>query len=127
MTKSHNLCDEIKLLVKSSFCIILNATKKCKKFLLSKNKVNLSQVKNYFDARGEMMEQLHVTTTNDNERVFQILTDLLRKDKEFQIMITVPSAKQQVSQGVILHGASDERPSVKAHDLEQDVTDMIHV
>ena len=34
------------------------------------------------------MEQLNVMTQQDNEKVFRILSDLLTKDKEFQIMIT---------------------------------------
>lgn len=68
------------------------------------------------------MEQLNVMTTKDNERMFKILTDLLHQDKEFQIMITVPSASREgkllVSQG--------EGAQKKERDLEKDVTDMIH-
>ena len=40
------------------------------------------------------MEQLRVVTAQDNERMFRILSELITKDKEFQIMITVPSGKQ---------------------------------
>ena len=36
------------------------------------------------------MEQLSVSATKDNEQVFRLLSDLIRTDKEFQIMITVP-------------------------------------
>lgn len=36
------------------------------------------------------MEQLNLTSTKDNERVYKILGDLMNMDKEFQIMITVP-------------------------------------
>ena len=36
------------------------------------------------------MEQLKTTITNDNDRMFKILTDLINAKKEFQIMITVP-------------------------------------
>lgn len=39
----------------------------------------------------KLMEQLNVMTQQDNEKVFRILSDLLTKDKEFQIMITVPA------------------------------------
>ena len=39
------------------------------------------------------MEQLNITTTKDNEKVYRILGDLINADKEFQIMITVPSTK----------------------------------
>ena len=37
------------------------------------------------------MEQLRVPATKDNEQVFRLLSDLIHTDKEFQIMITVPS------------------------------------
>lgn len=70
------------------------------------------------------MEQLRVVTTQDNERMFRILSELITKDKEFQIMITVPSGKQ--------HDVDSSRENTqeklidKGHDLEKDVTDMIH-
>ena len=38
------------------------------------------------------MEQLKVVTQQDNERMFRMISDLISKDKEFQIMITVPPA-----------------------------------
>ncbi|MGL5260063.1 MAG: sporulation transcription factor Spo0A [Lachnospiraceae bacterium] len=71
------------------------------------------------------MEQIHMTTTKDNERVFKILTDLMNTDKEFQIMITVPSREQErneVPQTFMIGNA--QKNSIR--DLEQDVTDMIH-
>lgn len=68
------------------------------------------------------MEQLSMAA-KDNERVFQILSDLLSTDKEFQIMITVPSAEKK-------NALYDDSLEVKAapaqRDLEKDVTDMIH-
>ncbi len=68
------------------------------------------------------MEQLNVMTTKDNERMFKILTDLLHQDKEFQIMITVPSASKE---GKLLVSQGDGVQK-KERDLEKDVTDMIH-
>lgn len=68
------------------------------------------------------MEQLNVMTTKDNERMFKILTDLLHQDKEFQIMITVPSTSRE---GKLL-AAQGEGVQKKERDLEKDVTDMIH-
>lgn len=72
------------------------------------------------------MEQMHLTTTKDNERMFQILTDLIQKDKEFQIMITVPSKENVKS----VDGSSVQQKNVKIvqppRDLEKDVTEMIH-
>ena len=50
------------------------------------------------------MEQLKVVTQQDNERMFRMISDLISKDKEFQIMITVPSGRQyeqnQVGEGI---------------------------
>lgn len=75
-----------------------------------------------FELEEEKMEQLNVLTTQDNERMFRILSDLITKDKEFQIMITVPSGRHTHS------ATSMDAPKVieKEHDLEKDVTDMIH-
>ncbi len=69
------------------------------------------------------MEQLNITTTKDNEKVYKILDDLINADKEFQIMITVPSTKK----GTVNVRSEDVpmQPEV-VRDLEQDVTDMIH-
>ena len=69
------------------------------------------------------MEQLNITTTKDNDKVYKILGDLMNADKEFQIMVTVPSTKRDIIQ------ENDERIQAKKeviHDLEQDVTNMIH-
>lgn len=68
------------------------------------------------------MEQLKVMATQDNEKMFRILNDLLTKDKEFQIMITVPSGRQQYTATHV----ENADLGVKKHDLEKDVTDMIH-
>lgn len=67
------------------------------------------------------MEQLNITTTKDNDKVYKILGDLMNGDKEFQIMITVPSTKSEQKSPVV----SENKPMV-VHDLEQDVTNMIH-
>lgn len=68
----------------------------------------------------EPMEQLNLVSTKDNREVYRILNDLMNQDKEFQIMITVPSAeKRKNTQETV-----ESKPVV--HDLEQDVTNMIH-
>ena len=46
------------------------------------------------------MEQLNITATKDNEKIYKILGDLMNGDKEFQIMITVPSGKAQAQRNV---------------------------
>lgn len=79
----------------------------------------------------KFMEQLNVMTQQDNEKIFRILSDLLTKDKEFQIMITVPAGSKLTSSDNSLMGKrADSRPEANSlentHDLEKDVTDMIH-
>lgn len=72
---------------------------------------------------GSIMEQLNITTTKDNEKVYKILGDLMNADKEFQIMITVPSTNNKEAD----QPAADTLTPLKPiHDLEQDVTNMIH-
>lgn len=69
------------------------------------------------------MEQLNLTSTKDNEKVYKILGDLMSMDKEFQIMITVPSGNKGSSitgQDTVVNKVSIVR------DLEKDVTEMIH-
>ncbi len=66
------------------------------------------------------MEQLSLVSTKDNREVYRILNDLMNQDKEFQIMITVPSAEKKRSTTQVV----EEKQIVR--DLEQDVTNMIH-
>ena len=76
------------------------------------------------------MEQVKTTVTKDNERMFKILTDLMNANKEFQIMITVPGEdtvkEDKVSRFVIEPSNEGSVKGMPEHDLEQDVTDMIH-
>ncbi len=80
--------------------------------------------------RKKIMEQLNVVTQQDNERIFNILSDLLSKDKAFQIMITVPAGdKDSTDDTKKLFGADSKgvfESGSRTHDLEKDVTDMIH-
>jgi len=69
------------------------------------------------------MEQLNITNTKDNEKVYKILGDLINADKEFQIMITVPSTK---SKDAPIQAAEAPKLQAVVRDLEQDVTNMIH-
>ncbi len=95
------------------------------------------------------MEQVKSNVTKDNERMFRMLSDLLRTDKEFQIMITIPGANGK-EQGAkwLLNGGKElsakgekgkegleswidsgkltDHGAGKEHDLERDVTEMIH-
>jgi two-component system response regulator (stage 0 sporulation protein A) len=71
----------------------------------------------------EIMEQLNLVTTQDNDKMFQMLSDLLHEEKEFQIMINVPGGKK--SQAVV-KAYQETAENIKEHDLEKDVTDIIH-
>ncbi len=71
------------------------------------------------------MEQLSMTAGKESERVVQILTDLMKNNREFQIMITVPAAEngnriEAKTENETIHTYAATR------DLEKDVTDMIH-
>ena len=69
------------------------------------------------------MEQLNIQTAKDNEKIYKILGDLMNGDKEFQIMITVPSQKGK-EKGI--PAAEMRKAELVQRNLEQDVTDMIH-
>ena len=69
------------------------------------------------------MEQLKIQTTKDNERIYEILGNLINGNKEFQIMITVPSQKGGEKEKM---AESQKLPQFSKQDLEHDVTDMIH-
>ena len=78
------------------------------------------------------MEQVNVLTKDDNRRMFRILEDLVNNNKEFQILITVPSKEKSLNttqtgnaQYRQEHSGHIAAESGK-HDLEKDVTDMIH-
>lgn len=66
------------------------------------------------------MEQINLTEVKDTERVYKILGDLMHMNREFQIMITVPSGSRQVEPE-----GKEETPK-SSYNLERDVTDMIH-
>lgn len=69
------------------------------------------------------MEQLSFSVAKDNEKVYRMLNDLMSADKEFQIMITVPSGQKEKVQAIPMPKAA---PASVVRDLEKDVTDMIH-
>lgn len=68
------------------------------------------------------METLNVTGTRDQEQFYKILDNLISANKEFRILITVPSDEKGERQ-------QEEAPEISefdGRDLEKDVTDMIH-
>lgn len=68
------------------------------------------------------METLNVTTARDQEQFYRILDNLISANKEFRIMITVPSGETGTEQADFETGM----PELDSRDLEKDVTDMIH-
>ncbi len=68
------------------------------------------------------MEQLNLSTVEDTEKVYKILGELIHMDREFQIMITVPSGGKDVQT------EPDGKMSDKTatFNMEKVVTDMIH-
>lgn len=68
------------------------------------------------------METLNVTASRDEEQFYRILNNLMSANKEFQIMITVPSGTKE--EDVKIADAMIETSVTR--DLEKDVTDMIH-
>ena len=73
------------------------------------------------------MEQLNVMSTQDNVKVFDILSDLLEGDKEFQIMITVPgNKKDRTSFAEVSQPGAKKMILPTERDLEREVTEMIH-
>ena len=68
------------------------------------------------------MERLNVTTARDQKQVYRILENLISANKEFRIMITVPSGETGAGQTENM----TETSGTDSWDLEKDVTDMIH-
>lgn len=68
------------------------------------------------------MEQLNLTAAKDNENVYKILGDLMNTNREFQIMITVPSGAAKKEELV----QAELKSRSLTYDLERDVTEMIH-
>lgn len=69
------------------------------------------------------MEQLNLTAEKDTEKMVKILGDLMNMNREFQIMITVPSGSQTAKEAP---KAAEYGGKIMTYDLEKDVTDMIH-
>ena len=68
------------------------------------------------------METLNVTASRDQEQFYRILNNLISTNKEFQIMITVPSGTKEEN----IQAADAVIQTGMVRDLEKDVTDMIH-
>ena len=68
------------------------------------------------------METLNMIASRDQKQIYKLLDNLINTNKEFQIMITVPSGtKEEITQE-----ADRVLSPYGTRDLEKDVTDMIH-
>ena len=68
------------------------------------------------------METLNVTAARDQEQFYRILDNLISTNKEFRILITVPSGEK----GTESAETAEDTLEIEGRDLEKDVTDMIH-
>lgn len=68
------------------------------------------------------METLNVISSRDQKQFYKLLDNLINTNKEFQIMITVPSGTKEESK----QDADMVLSAYETRDLEKDVTDMIH-
>ena len=68
------------------------------------------------------METLNMTAARDQKQFYKLLDNLINTNKEFQIMITVPSGTKETD----VSEKDAALPSFLTRDLEKDVTDMIH-
>lgn len=70
------------------------------------------------------MEDRNLTATKDNEKMYEILEELMNGDREFQIMIHVPQGQSEITPYTIPSEKVNEVKEEK--NLENDVTEMIH-
>ena len=68
------------------------------------------------------METLNMTAARDQKQFYKLLDNLISTNKEFQIMITVPSGTKDT----MVQEKDVTLSSYVARDLAKDVTDMIH-
>ena len=68
------------------------------------------------------METLNVISSRDQKQFYKLLDNLINTNKEFQIMITVPSGTKEESR----QETDMVLSAYETRDLEKDVTDMIH-
>ena len=69
-----------------------------------------------------MMESLSLADAKDNEQIYRIIDDLIKRNREFQIMITVAGKEGAKAQ----EGENATPVARPPHDLEKDVTALIH-
>lgn len=73
------------------------------------------------------MQQIELSAVRDTDSVYRLIGSLMQNDREFQVVITVPSkAGEHIDAEPEQIFASGSAIQEKTFDLEKDVTDMIH-
>lgn len=73
------------------------------------------------------MQQIELSAGKDTESVYQLIGSLMQNNREFQVVITVPSIRGEEDSTLDVQKINTvAAPEEKNFDLEQDVTDMIH-
>lgn len=75
-----------------------------------------------------MSENQVISTQDNGQQVYRFLTEILEKNQEMQILITVPSKDNQSNLSTSENNSKEvlSYQTKKEKDLEKDVTDMIH-
>ena len=77
--------------------------------------------------KENFMQQIELSAGKDTESVYQIIGSLMQNNREFQVVITVPSIRGEEDSTLDVQKINTvAAPEEKNFDLEQDVTDMIH-
>lgn len=73
------------------------------------------------------MQQIELSAVRDTDSVYQLIGNLMQNNREFQVVITVPSREGEQTESNLSSQKPDLGTTEGRHfDLEQDVTDMIH-
>lgn len=72
------------------------------------------------------MQQIDLSTMDDTESIYRLIGRLMQDNREFQVMITVPSKENEHEHTWSETKEKQEISVTKPRDLEKDVTSLIH-
>lgn len=72
------------------------------------------------------MQQIDLSAINDTESIYRLIGSLMQDNREFQVMITVPSKENGHEHTWSEKKEKQELSVTKPRDLEKDVTSLIH-
>ncbi len=72
------------------------------------------------------MQQIDLSAINDTESIYRLIGSLMQDNREFQVMITVPSKENEHEHTWSEKKEKQEISVTKPRDLEKDVTSLIH-